>query len=186
MPNAPAQPLVSRLTGALGVSIGLHAVLLLGAQALPQGQLQDSLSFFEAHAAPLHAAANVAQVAAPAASGAAPALAPLRAADYLPTNKLDVRPGIKTRVEPEYPERAARRFLSGTVRIRLFISERGTVDRVMVVKADPAGFFEESAERAFRAARFSPGMKGGRAVKVQMLLEVTYESPDAPKVPGKT
>ncbi len=185
MPNAPAQPLISRLAGALGVSIGLHAVLLLGAQALPQGQLQDSLSFFEAHAAPLHATGNIAQAAKPAAASGT-ALAPLRPADYLPTNKLDVRPGIKTRVEPEYPERAARRFLSGTVRIRLFISERGTVDRVMVVKADPAGFFEESAERAFRAARFSPGMKGGRAVKVQMLLEVTYESPDAPKVPGKT
>jgi len=170
MPNAPAQPLLSRLAGALGVSVALHALLLVGAHALPHGATRDALSLFESQAAP----------------SAAPGLAPLRAADYLPTSKLDVRPGIKTRVEPAYPERAARRFISGKVRIRLFISERGMVERVIVVKSEPPGFFEESAERAFLAARFSPGMKDGRAVKVQMLLEVDYESPPPPKAPRKS
>lgn len=170
MPNAPARPLLTRLAGALGVTIGVHALLLAGAEMAPQGAARDALSIFEAKAAPV----------------ASPGLAPLRAADYLPTSKLDVRPGIKTRVEPAYPERAARRFISGKVRIRLFISERGTVDRVIVVKSEPQGFFEESAEQAFSAARFSPGMKGGRPVKVQMLLEVDYESPPPPKAPGKT
>lgn len=85
-----------------------------------------------------------------------------------------------TRVEPEYPESAARRFLAGKVVIRLFIDESGKVERVVTLSADPPGHFERPAEEAFRAARFSPGMKDGRAVKVQITLEVNFEHPPAP------
>lgn len=103
---------------------------------------------------------------------------------YYPTRELDVRPGIMTRVEPVYPGSAARRFLSGKVVIRLFIDEAGAVERVVTVKAEPPGYFERSAERAFQAALFTPGMKNGRPVKVQMLLEVRFDSPAAPEIPG--
>ena len=34
------------------------------------------------------------------------------------------------------------------------------------------------------ASRFSPGMKHGRPVRVQMTLEVNFDSADAPKPPG--
>jgi TonB family protein len=103
---------------------------------------------------------------------------------YYRTKELDVRPGIKTHVEPAYPESAARRFVTGKVVIRLFIDESGAVERVTTVKAEPPGYFEQAAERAFLAARFTPGMKGGRPVKVQMLLEVSFDGPPAPAVPG--
>jgi protein TonB len=104
---------------------------------------------------------------------------------YYRTRDLDVRPGIMTRVDPVYPDAAARRFLTGKVVIRLFIDEAGAVERVVTVKAEPPGYFEQSAERAFRAARFTPGMKNGRPVKVQMLLEVRFDSPAAPSSPGQ-
>jgi TonB family protein len=99
---------------------------------------------------------------------------------YYPTRELDVRPGIKTRIEPEYPDAAARRSLSGKVVIRLYIDEKGKVERVETLRADPAGYFERSAEGAFRAARFTPAMKGGRPVKAQMTIEVHFDSPPPP------
>lgn len=98
---------------------------------------------------------------------------------YYPARELDVRPGIKTRVDPEYPEAAARRGLSGKVVIRLYINERGGVDRVETLRAEPAGVFERSAEKAFRAARFSPAMKNKRPVGARMTIEVRFDSPKA-------
>lgn len=111
----------------------------------------------------------------PAASASSP---------YYPVRELDVRPGITKNVKPEYPEAAARRSLSGKVVIRLYIDEKGSVERVEMLRADPPGYFERSAERAFRAAHFTPGMKGGRAVKTKMTIEVSYDSPPPPTLPA--
>lgn len=108
------------------------------------------------------------------------AFAPLPALRYYRTPDLDVRPGILVRVEPEYPEAAARRFLSGRVVALVLIDEAGAVERVEILDADPPGYFEEAARRAFLAARFTPGMKQGRPVRVQMTLELNFESPSAP------
>jgi protein TonB len=108
-------------------------------------------------------------------AAAAPASSP-----YYPVRELDVRPGVTRNIEPEYPEAAARRSLSGKVVIRLYIDEKGSVERVETLRADPPGVFEQSAERAFRAAHFTPGMKAGRAVKTRMTIEVRYDSPPPP------
>jgi protein TonB len=96
------------------------------------------------------------------------------AARYYRTSELDVVPGIMTRVNPEYPQLAR---ASGKVLIRLFIDERGVVERVAVLRSEPKGYFEASAQRAFLAARFTPGMKAGKAVKTQLTLQVDYQYP---------
>jgi len=102
---------------------------------------------------------------------------------YYRTRDLDVRPGILTRVEPAYPDTALARGLSGKVVLRLYINEKGTVDRVETLNAAPAGYFEASAEHAFQAARFTPGRKDKQAVKTQMVIEVSFEAP-APAARG--
>lgn len=109
-------------------------------------------------------------------AAAEPAAAPARTT-YFPTRALDVRPGIKTRIQPEYPQSAARQGLSGKVVLRLYIDEKGIVERVETLSAQPPGVFERSAERAFSAARFSPGMKNKRPVRTQMTIEVSFDSP---------
>jgi protein TonB len=98
---------------------------------------------------------------------------------YVPASELDARPGIMVQVMPGYPALAAAKKLSGSVVIRVFINERGEVDDVTVVRADPPGVFEDSAMTAFRAARFSPGVKAGEAVKSYVTLEVSYDAPAA-------
>jgi periplasmic protein TonB len=108
---------------------------------------------------------------------------PAQVSSYYPTRELDVRPGILTRVEPAYPEAALRRGVSGKVVIRLYINEQGGVDRVESVRANPPGYFEQSAVRAFRTARFTPGKKGKLAVRTQMVIEVSFEAPAAAGAP---
>jgi len=65
--------------------------------------------------------------------------------------------------------------LRGTVRLRLYISERGTVDRAQVVYAHPPGEFEEAALEAVRKLVYDPAIKNGRPVKSQKLIEVTFD-----------
>jgi len=106
--------------------------------------------------------------------------APPAAADprHYPANELDVRPGIKVRVNPAYPERAARANVSGKTVLRLYIDADGMVERVEVERATPPGYgFEDSAATAFRGARFSPAMKNGKRVRALMRIEVSFDAP---------
>ena len=118
--------------------------------------------------------------AAGAAKPAAAALPPASDSRHYLTNELEVRPGIMVRVQPAYPARAARENISGKAIVNLYIDANGGVERVTVERATPAGYgFDDSAARAFRAARFSPGMKDGKQVPVQMRIEVSFEAPPA-------
>lgn len=192
-----------RIAAALAASAALHALLVMGLQQ-SVGPRWGGLSWSQ-FTAPIRAvlvsepAAPAPDMAGPVASRATGASAAtgdstapgdtaprslLPQPHYFLTRELDVRPGIMTRTEPEYPEAAARRFLSGRVVVRLYIGEDGRVEKVDVLAAEPPGYFEDAAARAFLAARFSPGMKNGRPVKVQMTLEVNFDSADAPRMPG--
>jgi TonB family protein len=125
----------------------------------------------------------------PAAAGsrdASPALGPaiLPASRYYTSRELDGIPGPLAQIDPEYPESAARRHLGGKVVVRLFIDEAGRVERVLTLRADPPGYFENSVQRAFGAARFTPGIRNGRPVKSQLTLAVSFDTPPPPPIPG--
>jgi protein TonB len=78
-----------------------------------------------------------------------------------------------THVMPEYPQE----MLSGTkgrVVLRLYIGADGILDDVRVAHAQPAGRFDRAAVRAFAGARFTPGMKAGKPVATELLIEVTF------------
>ena len=175
----------TRLVAALAASLGLHvgavtavADYLVVASEAPTGSSRAGLTVSLREPSVQSQGKTVpAMPQAHAQSETQPAVPGVH---YYATRELDVRPGIMTRVDPEYPERAARRFLAGKVIVRLFIDEAGKVERVAILQAEPPGYFEQPAQDAFKAARFSPGMKGGRPVKTQMTLEVNFEHPRAP------
>lgn len=179
---AALRRLTPRLAAALAASALLHAALAAGLSASrgegsplrPARPLQVELR----DAAPTRAVAIAGATIAPA-FGSGPLAAAPR---YYSLRELDVRPGIMTRVRPAYPEAAARRFLSGKVRLRLYISESGVVERMQTLHADSPLYFEEPAHQAFRDARYSPGIKDGKPVKVRMTVELSFDSP-APPVP---
>ena len=94
------------------------------------------------------------------------------ASQYRRTSGLDSAPTPIGEIQPEYPPEASEQ--AGTVTIRLFINDQGQVDKVIVMRASIPGLFDDSAVRAFGAARFVPGKFLGIPVKSQMTIEVEF------------
>lgn len=90
---------------------------------------------------------------------------------YLPS-QLDKRPHLLTRVDPAYPRIAP--LGGGQVVLRLFLSEEGRVERMVVVKSDPPVSFDKAAMDAFRDAHYSSALIAGAKVKSQITIEVTF------------
>jgi protein TonB len=95
------------------------------------------------------------------------------ATHYWPPRDLDVRPQIRTHVMPEYP-RDLPAGIRGRVVLDVFVSLSGKVDRVSVVRAQPPGRFEQSAIKAFSAARYAPGMRKGKPAPSRLRVEVSF------------
>lgn len=60
-----------------------------------------------------------------------------------------------------------------SLRLRLFISESGLVDRLLVEESTAPVYVEEEAIEKFRSTRYSPGLIHGQPVKSQLLILVT-------------
>jgi TonB family protein len=185
-----------RVPLALGASLLLHGAALALAERLPLGGQRPAQEWAQWGAGALHArlmdravepAAAPTPPAAPGrpqrssagAQSTASALPGIVAAPrYLPVDELDVRPQIRSHVEPAFPLDA--NAPAGRVVLRLLISETGAVDKAVVVQADPPGPFEVAAVEAFTPARFSPGRKNGVAVRSALTLELKFgEAPTA-------
>jgi TonB family protein len=89
---------------------------------------------------------------------------------YLSSGGLDPPPRPLDDIDPVVPPEAGPR--GGVVVLRLFINERGGVDKAEVLSSAPPGLFDASALEAFGNARFSPGYFAGVPVKSQVTFEV--------------
>lgn len=95
---------------------------------------------------------------------------------YYAARQLDIYPALTSVLDLRYPEQASAARVTGRAVIVLLIDDTGTVNDVAVVEADPPGFFEEDVRRAFMAARFRPALKGGRAVRSRVLVNIDYSA----------
>jgi protein TonB len=117
--------------------------------------------------------ATVAQQQQPAAPAAAPAPA-VHEGDVIDVGQLDTTPVITRRVLPQYPQMAVRQRAESTILVTALISENGDVIDVKILRGDKRFGFEESALKAVRATKFSPGIKDGKHVKTWYPLPVTF------------
>jgi periplasmic protein TonB len=101
---------------------------------------------------------------------------PLPAPRYYLASELDRSPVPLQPVEPESPAEAG--ATEGAVVLRVRIDERGGIDDVAVVRAQPQNLFDKAAVAAFDRARFSPGIRHAVPVKSQILVEVQFRNPD--------
>lgn len=203
-----------RLWVAAGLSLALHAAIVISVQRHPGGESSPQ----EAQAtAPLMArlatavSDTVLPVAEPAVAPAAetaetPRPAPFNtttsplagnadpardgSVHYFKTSELDRRPFPLTRIEVPAPESAE--ALAGSVMIRLRISERGRVEEAKIVMGTGIAEFEAAALREFSQAQFYPGYRSNLPVRSEMLIEVTLRPPAnddknrAPAVPRQS
>ena len=166
----------ARLGAPLAASLALHALVLAGIAAGEAGSAAA-----ERLAAPLVVRFEAPIQLVPPAAAAEPAKAARPAPKrYFKSSEVDERATPVEMAPLVYPEVAYMNRLRGTVRMRIFISSDGRVDRAEVVDATPKGRFEQAALEAVQRTRFRPARKDGRPVPSQKLIEVEFD-PYGPK-----
>ena len=94
---------------------------------------------------------------------------------YLRSSEVDER-AVPLEMAPLlYPKTAYINRIRGMVRVRVYISAAGRVDKAEVVEAAPKGHFEEAAIDAVQRTTFTAARKAGRAVPSQKLVEVEFD-----------
>jgi TonB family protein len=89
-------------------------------------------------------------------------------------SEVDVRAEPLEPVKLVYPVELDGTGISGHVRLRLFIDERGAVIRAEIDSSRPEHVFDRSAIQGWESVRFTPASKNGVAVKSQKLLELHF------------
>jgi periplasmic protein TonB len=89
-----------------------------------------------------------------------------------PSSGPDRGPQLLEDIEPVFPVAAGNR--GGRVTLRLVVSDQGAVETIEVLASSPPGLFDAAAMAAFGQARFSPGLKGGVAVRSEVRYDVTF------------
>jgi TonB family protein len=101
---------------------------------------------------------------------------PVETGDLIPFRKVDIKPEIAKKVDPEYPILAYNRGVEGKVVINVLISETGDVIETALIKGivGPYGFNEE-CDNAVRQWKFVPAFKDGVKVKVWKTISFTFK-----------
>jgi TonB family protein len=107
-------------------------------------------------------------------------LLPLPAPTYYTTDQLTKRPLPTAEAELDAPE-IRPIIASGTIILKLWISELGDVSSVDVEKTDLPEIFSRTAVAAFRNLRFVPGEINGQPVGAMMRIEVIYDDGRKPQ-----
>lgn len=86
-----------------------------------------------------------------------------------------VLPRIVYEVKPSYTAEALQARIQGTVHVTAVVLANGVVGRVVVVKSlDKEHGLDDQAVAAVRKWKFVPGTKGGKAVPVEVTIELTF------------
>lgn len=87
--------------------------------------------------------------------------------------EVDTRATILSKPPPGYTREARRRSIQGLVILSVVLSADGTIGRVAVERALPAGL-TENAMRAACKIKFKPAIKNGNAVSSRVLVEYAF------------
>lgn len=96
---------------------------------------------------------------------------------YFPAAELEAKPYPLAQIDPGYPETGGGAQYYGRLKMNVYISASGKVDRIEVVEAGVPPAFLDAAVRAFSASRWEPGVKAGRKVRSLKVVEVRFEPP---------
>ena len=89
--------------------------------------------------------------------------------EYLPIVKVD----------PVYPRRAAEVGVEGYVVVQYTVTTQGTTKDVIVIDADPKGYFERAAVRAAEKYKYKPRVINGQPVEVPgVKTKITFQFDD--------
>ncbi len=96
---------------------------------------------------------------------------------YLPASELDAKPFPLQAVDLQMPKAGSGAEYYGKLRLKVFISAAGGVDRVEVAEATVPPALRDSAVKAFSEVRWEPARKAGKRVKTVKVVEVDFQPP---------
>lgn len=83
------------------------------------------------------------------------------------------------KVAPVYPRRAAERGIEGSVLLEFTVTELGTVEDIVVIEANPPGYFERAATNAASKFKYKPKVVNGEPIPVAGVQNlITFELAD--------
>jgi len=77
-------------------------------------------------------------------------------------------------VAPQFPIAARTRAVSGWVDVQFIVKVDGSVEDIAVVRAEPAGLFEESATEAVHKWRYRPILRNGQPINQRARVRVRF------------
>jgi TonB family protein len=104
-----------------------------------------------------------------------PAVATIQEGDVVDLTEVDTAPRPLGEIRPSPPPLAIRQHVQGSVVVTVFVSENGSVLDAKVLSGIGRFGVDDAALRAVRSARFSPGVKSGKRVKVWMPLRFDFK-----------
>jgi protein TonB len=90
-------------------------------------------------------------------------------------SELDEPPRPLARLKPIYPPQARMRRIEGFVVVEFVVGPDGTTGSVEMISSQPGDVFSDSAIRAIRNWRFTPGTKEGKAVAARVRQKVEFK-----------
>ncbi len=78
-------------------------------------------------------------------------------------------------VDPAYPSVARSKDLSGWVDLELTVKTDGSVDDIVVTRADPPDIFDKAAIEAVRQWRYEPVQRDGKVVEQRTRLRIRFQ-----------
>ena len=78
-------------------------------------------------------------------------------------------------VKPRYPESARRQGIEGTIVLKIYVSDKGRVEDILVERSAGHQDLDLAAVEAVKKWRFEPARRGKQAVAVWVMLPVRFE-----------
>jgi len=84
-------------------------------------------------------------------------------------------PQVVTKVNPEYTPEAMRARIESIVGLDVVVEANGSVGRVVVTRSlDPVFGLDQQAMKAMKQWTFKPGLKDGKAVAVDIDIQMNF------------
>ncbi|NLD37405.1 MAG: TonB family protein [Desulfatiglans sp.] len=99
---------------------------------------------------------------------------PRKIPDIYTLSQVDRKPRVIRPFTPIYPYDAQRKGIEGNVVLRFVVDENGMVQNPEVIKAEPAGVFEQAALAAIVKYKFDPAVVNTKKVKCYAVLPIGF------------
>lgn len=82
---------------------------------------------------------------------------------------------VLSQSRPEYPYRAKVRGIEGSVQLEFTVLPDGTCADIVVLSANPPGYFEKAAVYSVSTWRFAPATREGAPVSSRMKIQISFD-----------